>query len=102
MNQLSASGDSLSSASETAATVEEIGAAISLLNKRAQDGRERADQVVQATSVMDTAAQEGRTQIEALSQAVSEIEVSAQEIASTMKAIEEIAFQTNLLSLNAE
>ena len=102
MNQLSASGDSLStSASETAATVEEIGAAISLLSKRAQDGRERADQVVQATSVMDSAAQEGRTQIEALSKAVSEIEVSAQEIASTMKAIEEIAFQTNLLSLNA-
>jgi len=58
----------------------------------------RANDLAQATAA---AADEGSEKMGALTEAMSEIASSSQEIAKIIKVIDELAFQTNLLAVNA-
>jgi len=58
----------------------------------------RANDLAQATSA---AADEGSQKMAALTQAMSDIAESSEEIANIIKVIDELAFQTNLLAVNA-
>ena len=60
-----------------------------------------SDQTHTMTSKITRKVQEANTQMDALSNAMSNISSNAQEITSIAKAIDNIAFQTNILALNA-
>lgn len=62
---------------------------------------ESSDQTHTMTSKITRKVQEANTQMDALSNAMSNISSNAQEITSIAKAIDNIAFQTNILALNA-
>ena len=60
-----------------------------------------SDQTHTMTGEITRKVQEANTQMDALSNAMSNISANAQEITSIAKAIDNIAFQTNILALNA-
>ncbi len=60
-----------------------------------------SDQTHTMTGEITRKVQEANTQMDALSNAMSNISSNAQEITSIAKAIDNIAFQTNILALNA-
>ena len=60
-----------------------------------------SDQTHTMTGEITRKVQEANTQMDALSNAMSNISANAQEITSIAKAIDNIAFQTNVLALNA-
>lgn len=60
-----------------------------------------SDQTHTMTNKITRKVQEANTQMDALSNAMSNISSNAQEITSIAKAIDNIAFQTNILALNA-
>ncbi|MBD3274162.1 MAG: methyl-accepting chemotaxis protein [Candidatus Marinimicrobia bacterium] len=88
-------------ASEQAASVEETS---SSLEEMASMTRQNADGAKQANSLSSEAkkaADEGTIKIEKMLEAIQDVEQSADETSKIIKTIDEIAFQTNLLSLNA-
>lgn len=100
--QASCSSQTLASgASEQAAAVEELNASISTV---AQQADQNAVNVKQATEyVMQAGAgvDESNEQMKNLTHAMADIQSSSQKIVSITKVIDDIAFQTNLLALNA-
>jgi methyl-accepting chemotaxis protein len=88
-------------ATEQAASLEETSSA---LEEMASMTRQNADNAKNANDLADQArkaAQEGDSSMKEMLQAMSEINNSSNEISKIIKVIEEIAFQTNLLALNA-
>ena len=88
-------------AARQASSVEE---ALSSMEQIGTQAKQSADNATQADSLARTsrlAAERGKKDIEGTVAAMTEIHHSSQEIARIMKVIDEIAFQTNLLSLNA-
>ncbi|MDR0362479.1 MAG: methyl-accepting chemotaxis protein [Planctomycetota bacterium] len=101
-NSISESSQGLAEgATEQAASLEETSSA---LEQMASMTRQNADN---ATRTSDTTAQtvkridEGAKDVGNMTRAMSEITDSAEQISRIIKTIEEIAFQTNLLALNA-
>lgn len=79
---------------QTAASLEEIS---SMVRHTAENAKEANTVMHDATEVVD----EGSASMKRLVEAMQHIEGSSTEIAKIMKVIEEIAMQTNLISLNA-
>ena len=100
--QISDASQSLSQGStEQAASVEEISAAVTEL---ASQTRQAAENAKTANSISGSSLESSRKGSEMMSElmvAMREIETAAGDISKIIKAIDEIAFQTNLLSLNA-
>jgi methyl-accepting chemotaxis protein len=97
----SASQNLAAGASEQASSLEETASAMEQI---AAASRSSAGNVRQATELANTTcamAQEGDRTTEQLGSSMSAINESAQQIKKIIKVIEEIAFQTNLLALNA-
>ncbi len=100
--QVSQASQSLSQgAAEQASSLEEITSSITEINTQTKQNTENAVQVNGlAKSAKDNAAQ-GNLQMAELVKAMSSINISAENIKKIVKAIDDIAFQINLLALNA-
>ena len=100
--QIAESSQSLAEgASEQAASLEQISASI---EEMAAMTNQNADNAVQASSLSEEAersASRGQSEMQLMTQAMDEIKASSSEISKIIKVIDEIAFQTNLLALNA-
>lgn len=100
--QVSSGAQALAAGStEQAATIEELSASIALI---AEQANENSANVREANEYIDKAAkgiEDGNVHMVQLIDAMRDINTSSAEIASIIKLIEDIAFQTNILALNA-
>lgn len=88
-------------AAEQASSVEELAVSI---NEIADSVRDNADSAVQSSRAADLVGHsiiESDNQMKALSEAVGHVKMNSREINKIVKEIEDIAFQTNILALNA-
>ena len=88
-------------ATEQAATVEELSASISEISEQTKHNAELANEAKMLGDGIKQSAGQGNRQMENMIQAVSEISEASQTIGKVIKIIDDIAFQTNILSLNA-
>ncbi len=100
--QVSSASQSLSQgASEQASSLEEITSSLTEINSQA---KQNADNATEANAIskqsMDNA-ENGNKQMKELVDAMSSINKSAEDIKKIVKVIDDIAFQINLLALNA-
>lgn len=99
---LGAGTDALSSRTENqAATLEQTAAAMDQISESVTSTARGAKEIVGAMGQARDQAQRGEDVRSRAVEAMSAIEVSSGKIAQIIKVIEDIAFQTNLLSLNA-
>ena len=88
-------------ATEQATSSEELAASITDVAQRVQENAHHAKQAsVDMSETIQTIAQ-GNSQMQLLVNAMNEIAATSGEIEKIIKTIEDIAFQTNILSLNA-
>ncbi|MBB6480491.1 methyl-accepting chemotaxis protein [Spirochaeta isovalerica] len=88
-------------AMEQASSLEEISSSLTRINSQT---RQNADSAMEASSLAKTAAanaEKGNGKMEQLLEAMNKIEKSSQDISKIVKVIDDIAFQINLLALNA-
>ncbi len=88
-------------ASEQASSLEETSSALEEMSAMTRANAENARQARDLTTEAKSAAENGDQTMHALNNAMGEINESSNEISKIIKVIEEIAFQTNLLALNA-
>lgn len=88
------SGEQAAAIQETSATIEETASMVRQNNENTRHAALLAKNVKDETNVINRETHQ-------MMMAMSELEVSAQEISKIIKTIDEIAFQTNILSLNA-
>jgi len=100
--QISEASQSLAQgASEQAASVEEISAAITQLSSQTKQAATNAKRASELSSEALTNSHKGGEMMNELMTAMGQIKSASDNISKILKAIDEIAFQTNLLSLNA-
>lgn len=90
-----------SSASQQAASLQEATASLTELTKAASDNATGAQQVLDDARATRSAAEEGARVTQELVAAMKSVEAETERIARVVKTIDDIAFQTNILSLNA-
>ncbi len=100
--QVSAGAQALASgATEQASSIEELAATIHVvkdkINSNADSAKEASGKTVEAGEAMNSA----NMKMEELVKAMEEIKNRSAQISDIIKTIEDIAFQTNILSLNA-
>lgn len=99
---LNKSADSLSSRTENqAATLEQTAAAMEEITNSVASNADGAKEIVVAVNEAREQAKRGKEVRDRTMSAMSEIEKSSGQISQIIAVIEDIAFQTNLLSLNA-
>jgi methyl-accepting chemotaxis protein len=100
--QVTGSSQQLSEgASEQAASLEETSSSLEEMAAMTRTNASNAAQVNELSGSARDAANEGDQTMGQLNQAMSDINASSEKISKIIKVIEEIAFQTNLLALNA-
>jgi methyl-accepting chemotaxis protein len=90
-----------SGATQQASSIEEILATVVEITNQARENAENAKEAREYSDVVHQKADRGNEAMDELHDAMTLIHNSATEISKIIKVIEEIAFQTNLLSLNA-
>ena len=101
-SQMADSAQSLAEgATNQAASVEELTATIQNITETIVHSTEKTEQSYQNAEKFKNDAQESNEDIKRLNQAMERINTTSKEIANIITAIEDIASQTNLLSLNA-
>ena len=101
-SQVSASSDSLSEHAATqASSLEEISSSITEIGSQTRANAEHTQQTEILVQNTRSAAEEGNRQMLQMVESMRTIEESSGQVTKIIKTIEEIAFQTNLLSLNA-
>lgn len=88
-------------ATEQAATIEELNASITNVAEQAEKNAVNVRTASEHVKETGEAVDMGNTQMEQLNTAMYEINTAADKISEITKVIEDIAFQTNILSLNA-
>lgn len=88
-------------ASEQAASLEETSASIEQINAGTKGNVESASEADKMAGEAGRVADEGVRAMVSMSDAIAKINQSARDTGNIIKTIDEIAFQTNLLSLNA-
>ncbi|WP_106478027.1 methyl-accepting chemotaxis protein [Phytohalomonas tamaricis] len=86
---------------QQAASLEETAASMEEMTSTVKQNANHADQADQLVRVVERQAEEGGKIVEQSIAAITEINASSQKISEITSMIDEIAFQTNLLSLNA-
>lgn len=100
--QMAESAQSLAEgATEQAGAIEELTATIENVNTMAKDSANATKKATQETSIALQDAQKGQERMKQLVTAMENISLVSREIQNIIAAIEDIASQTNLLSLNA-
>lgn len=88
-------------ASQRAGTFEEITGSLQEVTSTAAENAEKSSAAYQRTVESDETSQRAAKQMSLLVKAIEAIKESADETAHVVRSIDEIAFQTNLLALNA-
>jgi methyl-accepting chemotaxis protein len=88
-------------ATKQASSLQEITASMTEIGAQTKQNADNATQASVLTSQLRGNAEQGNSQMQQMLSAMEDISKSSQQISKIIKAIDEIAFQTNLLSLNA-
>ena len=88
-------------ASEQAGTVEELSASIEDVSAKVRQNSESIAEIASAMSAAAAEADTGNGRMREMLKAMDGISTSSQEIGKIIKVIDNIAFQTNILALNA-
>ncbi|NLM46177.1 MAG: HAMP domain-containing protein [Firmicutes bacterium] len=88
-------------ATEQASSIEELTASLEEVLTQTRLNAENANKASELADAAKNNAQQGDTQMQELLAAMEEINTSSANISRIIKVIDEIAFQTNILSLNA-
>ena len=100
--QVSSAAQSLSTgATEQAASLEEISSSITEINPQTKTNSDNAEQANNLAKSSTDNAKTGNKQMKDLIVAMKDIDESSSSISKVIKTIDDIAFQVNLLSLNA-
>ena len=87
--------------SEQAAAIQETSATLEETSSMVHQNRENTQQAATLAKQAKQFAEQSNDEMHRMSQSMSELKNSSNEIAKIIKVIDEIAFQTNILSLNA-
>ncbi|WP_099204999.1 methyl-accepting chemotaxis protein [Scatolibacter rhodanostii] len=90
-----------SGAAEQASTVEQLTAAITTIAQQAEDNAKNVHKAKEYVALSGAGVAKGNLYMQNLTESMNEITASSEKISSITKVIEDIAFQTNILSLNA-
>lgn len=100
--QVSSASQSLAeSTSEQAASIQETSATLEETSSMVHQNRENTQQAANLAKQARQYAEQSNSEMEKMSVSMNELKTSSNEIAKIIKVIDEIAFQTNILSLNA-
>ncbi|MCK4303221.1 MAG: MCP four helix bundle domain-containing protein [Candidatus Eisenbacteria sp.] len=100
--QVSASSQSLAEgSSEQAAAIEETSSSMEEISSTTKNNAKSAGEANELMSDVSARVGQGQESMSRLSTTIQEIKTSSDETAKIIKTIDEIAFQTNLLALNA-
>jgi methyl-accepting chemotaxis protein len=100
--QLAAAAESIASgAQEQAASLEETSASLEEITATVRQSADNAQQASQLASGSKDSAQQGQEVVSNAITAMAEINVASAKISDIISTIDEIAFQTNLLAVNA-
>lgn len=100
--QISASSMALSQgATEQASSIEELTASIEEISSQTKLNTENANQANELAETAKSDAAQGNRQMKEMVKAMEEINEASNNISKIIKVIDDIAFQTNMLSLNA-
>lgn len=88
-------------AQEQAASIEEIAATTATVADQVENSRREAETSAQATAQAASMIEENQEKMKLMMDAMNKIQETSQQVVGIIQTIEEIASQTNLLSLNA-
>lgn len=87
--------------SEQAASIEQLSASVHALSDSIEQNADMAEEAAKLSSSVMESAEKGNAQMEQMLLAVNDINNASMSIGKVMKVIDDIAFQTNILALNA-
>ena len=107
--QVSGGADQLSGGAQTladgatgqASSIEELSASLTEISGTIRQTAQNVTNASESVSLVDRELENGSLQMQQLMQAMEKIRTSSDQIGNIIKTIEDIAFQTNILSLNA-
>ena len=97
----SSAADLANGASTQAGSVEELTASVELINQQTRQNSDNANTANALSNTSSSNAQAGNVAMKKMMEAMAQIKESSNSISQIIKTIQDIAFQTNLLSLNA-
>ncbi|WP_455719067.1 methyl-accepting chemotaxis protein [Agathobacter sp.] len=108
-NQVSGGSDDLANAAQgmaenaetQAAAIEELLASATTVADQVRENKEKSDQSAEYTNEVAEVMEQSKNQMAKMRDAMDKIQDSSKQVVGIIKAIEDIASQTNLLSLNA-
>lgn len=108
-NQVSAGSDDLANAAQSmaentenqAASIEELLASATTVAEQVKDNRDNSEKSAVYTNEVADVMENSKTKMLEMREAMDKIQESSKQVVGIIKAIEDIASQTNLLSLNA-